>query len=86
VTERFTSSVKLFYENYNANLLHVETDYTHLFPVDFPPEFRPVRDCTNTRDNYGNCGDDTAGKILSHLLVNMEGSNIDSLNPRDNDW
>jgi hypothetical protein len=81
-------STKLFYENFGANVVLEEMEgVIHQFPTDLPAEAKPLGEKGGTvRNTFPNCGIDTAGKILSHLLVNMPGSTIDALNPKDDDW
>lgn len=50
-------------------------------------DFRPFEECGEPRtSHYANCGYDTAGKMLSHILVNMIGSTISELKPKDPEW
>ena len=77
----------MFYEHYKANVIYDPQLFTHQLPSDLPLDFKPYQACGAPRESYyPNCGFDTAGKMLSHVLVNMTGSTISQLNPKDDDW
>jgi hypothetical protein len=44
------------------------------------------QDTDTARFFVSNCGYDTAGKVLDHLLTNLPSNAISSLEPMDEDW
>jgi len=81
---------KMFYEGFEANVEWVEKPWDHNFATDVPAEWGEEYGVTkkeNCLDTSGrrlyNCGFDTAGEILKHMLPNLDGS---SLQAKDNEW
>lgn len=80
----------MFYEEFEANISWNEKPWNHNWPTDVPEEWGTPygmikkEDCTVSggRMIY-NCGFDTAGQILTHLLPNIDGSTIQA---KDLEW
>ena len=70
---------KMFYDNFSALVSFVETENSHIWPVDIPEEWgdefgMPLKpNCTVSggRTIY-NCGFDSAGMMLTHTLSNID--------------
>jgi len=78
----------MFYKKHGANLLSVQTPFKHGFPIDDPSQLMQGN-CINEGDGGSHyCGFDTAGKILTHLLSNLPGSDFTKLNAKaaPEDW
>jgi hypothetical protein len=86
VPPKMQAAANLMYEALGANIILDVQPFAHQFPSDLPHDFRPFQECGDPKYYYPNCGYDSAGKILSHLLLNMTGSTTTQLNPRDDDW
>ena len=78
------------FDSYGAKTLREQKDYVHCVPVDLPVNDKhPERTCQDSSDiQYfiSNCAFDTAGRLLSHILTNLENSPIAALKPRNEKW
>jgi hypothetical protein len=71
----------LFYEEFSSNVTFIEENFVHNWPTDVPTDQLAYHDCTVEKSGrVFNCGYDTAGKVLEHLLPNIDGS---ELQPKD---
>lgn len=77
------------YETYGANVIYEETDYWHVFPVDYDTDIIEGDECGEESGStipVSNCGNDMAGSILSHLLTNIPATEMTELQPKDFDF
>ena len=77
-----------FFEKVGSNVEYHIEDRGHAWPTDVKPRFWEfVRNtCTNFEFPVGNCGYDTPGMILEHLLPNIPGSTVTEIQPKEYDW
>jgi len=80
----------MFYDEFEANINWVEKPWAHNWATDVPEEWglpygmTKKESCTESGGRLiYNCGFDTAGEILTHLLPNIDGSTVQ---PKDLDW
>ena len=83
-------ALKMFYEEFDADISWNEKPWEHAWTTDVPEEWglpygmELKESCTEGGGRLiYNCGFDTAGEILNHLLPNIDGSTIQ---PKDLDW
>lgn len=88
--QKLIQATKVFYKYFESNIASDQQNFIHTMPTDIAvTDYAPKVSCDDkggARHFLSNCGYDTAGKVLGHLLKNIPINPIKELKPAEADW